>query len=212
MSACSPYPICGHSLKKVTAVYYRKPGKGMALRRKRRSQAHRPKGARDAVSATYALPSIGPRTSALVISRGSPASGIVLLAMSHFPQPDASRRAPRVHLNGSIAAAIRVEGGRNARAKLQSISVTGGLLQLQSELSTGDFVEIAFQTRSGPIHAMAEMLQPVRRAKAQSACLQAFRFVALEDQDHNKLSAAMDSALDGGGLDPGSYQAKSSSL
>ncbi|HTR26665.1 MAG TPA: hypothetical protein VMI10_22030 [Terriglobales bacterium] len=132
--------------------------------------------------------------------------------MSHFPQPDASRRAPRVHLNGSIAAAIRIEGGRHARAKLQSISVTGGLLQLQSELSTGDFVEIAFQTRSGTIHAMAEMLHPMRRAKTQPACLQPFRFVALEDKDHSKLSAALDSALDGGALDSGSYQAKSSSL
>jgi len=157
---------------------------------------------------TYALPNISPRTGALVISPRLPTGVIVLLAMSHFPQPDASRRAPRVHLNGSIAAAIRIEGGRNARAKLQSISVTGGLLQLPSELSTGDFVEIAFQTRSGPIHAMAEMLRPVRRAKAQSACLQPFRFVALEDKDQSKLSAALDSALDGGALDPGSYQAK----
>ncbi|MFY9676675.1 MAG: hypothetical protein WCB53_15715 [Terriglobales bacterium] len=123
--------------------------------------------------------------------------------MTHFPQPDASRRAPRVHLNGSIAAAIHVEGGRHARAKLQSISVTGGLLQMQTELSTGDFVEIAFQTRSGPIHAMAEMLRPVRRAKAQSVCLQPFRFVALGDQDQDKLNMALDAARDGGSLDPG---------
>ena len=136
--------------------------------------------------------------------------------MTHFPQPDASRRAPRVHLNGSIPAAVQVEGGSRARAKLQSISVTGGLLQLQSELSTGDFVEIAFQTRSGPVHAMAEMLQPVRKTKAKtqqtSACLQPFRFVALGDQDHHKLSMALDSALDTGALDPDYRQAKSSGL
>jgi len=138
--------------------------------------------------------------------------------MTHFPQPDASRRAPRVHLNGSIAAAVLVEGGGRARAKLQSISVTGGLLQLQSELSTGDFVEIAFQTRSGPVHGMAEMLQPVRRVKAKAqtqvkpACLQPFRFVALGDQDHHKLSMALDSALDTGALDTDYQQAKSSDL
>ena len=132
--------------------------------------------------------------------------------MTHFPQPDASRRAPRVHLNGSIAAAIQVEGGGRARAKLQSISVTGGLLQLQTELSTGDFVEIAFLTRSGPIHAMAEMLRPMRKAKARAACLQPFRFVALGDQDHHKLSMILDSALDGGSRDSGSYPAKSSNL
>ncbi len=138
--------------------------------------------------------------------------------MTHFPQPDAFRRAPRVHLNGSIPAAILVEGGGRARAKLQSISVTGGLLQLQSELSTGDFVEIAFQTRSGPVHGMAEMLQPVNRGKVRMqtqvkpACLQPFRFVALGDQDHHKLSMALDSALDTGALDPGYQQTKSAGL
>ncbi len=55
------------------------------------------------------------------------------------------------------------EGGQRARAKLQTISITGGLLQLQHELSSGDFVEIAFHTRSGAIRGMAEMLNPTRK-------------------------------------------------
>jgi hypothetical protein len=114
--------------------------------------------------------------------------------MSHFPQSDANRRAPRVHLNGSIAAAIHAEGGERARAKLQSLSINGGLLQLQNEMSAGDFIEIAFHTRSGPIHGMAEMLPPTR--KFQSACLQPFRFIALGDDDHRKLRMALDSLLD----------------
>ena len=92
------------------------------------------------------------------------------------------------------------EGGQRARAKLQSISVNGGLLQLQHELSAGDFVEIAFHTRSGDIHGMAEMLHPTR--KFQSACLQPFRFIALADDDHRKLRMALDSALDRSFLDP----------
>jgi hypothetical protein len=163
-------------------------------------------------------PSIRPWSAALVICPRLLGSVIVLLAMTHFPQPDASRRAPRIHLNGSIPAAVQVEGGGRARAKLQSLSVTGGLLQLQSELSTGDFVEIAFQTRSGPVHGMAEMLQPVRRpkaktqvqAQAKSPCLQPFRFVALGDQDHHKLSMVLDSALDSGTVDPDHQNSKSS--
>jgi len=114
--------------------------------------------------------------------------------MSHFPQSDANRRAPRVHLNGSIAAAIHGESGQRARAKLHTISVTGGLLLLQSELSVGDFIEIAFHTRSGPIHAMAEMLPPARRS--QTATLQPFRFIALGDDDHRKLRMALDSVFD----------------
>ena len=92
------------------------------------------------------------------------------------------------------------EGGHRARAKIQSISVTGGLLQLPQELSAGDFVEIAFHTRSGPIRGMAEMLQPTR--KFQSACMQPFRFIALDDDDHRKLRMALDCALDRSFLDP----------
>src|SRR5947199_10648170 len=88
---------------------------------------------------------------------------IVLAVITHFPQTNFSRRSPRVQLNGSVAAAIRAEGGQRARAKLQSISITGGLLQLPIELTSGDFVEIAFHTRSGPIHGMAEMLPTVRK-------------------------------------------------
>lgn len=124
--------------------------------------------------------------------------------MTHFPQTDANHRAPRITLNGSVAAAIRAESGERARAKLQSISITGGLLQLPQQLSTGDFVEIAFHTRSGPVHGMAEMLQPVR--KFQSPCLQPFRFIALGDDDHRKLRMALDTALDRSFLDPVSDQ------
>jgi hypothetical protein len=126
--------------------------------------------------------------------------------MTHFPQSSPNRRAPRINLNGSVAAAVRSEGGQRARAKLQSLSVTGGLLQMQQELSTGDFVEIAFHTRSGAIHGMAEMLQPVR--KFQSACLQPFRFIALGDDDHRKLRMALDSALDKSFVDPLSDQVR----
>jgi len=41
---------------------------------------------------------------------------------------------------------------------------------------------------------MAEMLQPTQ--KSTSACLQPFRFVALDDEDHTKLRMAMESLLD----------------
>lgn len=124
--------------------------------------------------------------------------------MSHFPRTNANRRSPRIQLNGSVAAAVLAEGGQRARAKLQSISINGGLLQLQQQLSTGDFVEIAFHTRSGPIHGMAEMLNPTR--KFESAYLQPFRFIALGDDDHRKLRMALDTALDRSFLDPVSEQ------
>jgi hypothetical protein len=124
--------------------------------------------------------------------------------MTHFPQSNGNERSPRVKLNGSVAAAVMADGGQRAPAKLQTISITGGLLQLRQELSPGDFVEIAFQTQAGAICGMAEMLRPTR--KFQSACLQPFRFIALGDEDDRKLRMALDSALDRNYLNPASEQ------
>lgn len=114
--------------------------------------------------------------------------------MTHFPQPHPSRRAARVQLGNSVLAAIRLEDGRRTRAKLQSVSVTGGLLQIAHSLGQGDFVEVAFQTQSGPVHGMAEILSPMR--KTDTGVLQPFRFVALEDDDHRRLRTSLDHVAD----------------
>ena len=114
--------------------------------------------------------------------------------MTHFPQPHPTRRAPRVQLGGSVAAAIQLDDSARAKAKLQAISSTGGLLHLARALEQGDFVEVAFQTKSGPVHGMAEMVSPTR--KLVEGYLQPFRFIALGDDDHRKLRIALDSVLD----------------
>ena len=110
--------------------------------------------------------------------------------MTHFPQPHPSRRAARVQLGDSVLAAIRLEDGRRTKGKLQTISVTGGLLRMAQSLGKGDFVEVAFQTQAGPVHGMAEVLSPMR--KMTDGVLQAFRFVALEDEDHRRLRSSLD--------------------
>lgn len=110
--------------------------------------------------------------------------------MTHFPQPHPSRRAARVQLGDSVLAAIRLEDGRRTKAKLQTISATGGLLRLAQSLAQGDFVEVAFQTQAGPVHAMAEVLSPMR--KTTDGVLQPFRFVALEDDDNRRLRSSLD--------------------
>jgi hypothetical protein len=110
--------------------------------------------------------------------------------MTHFPQPHPTRRASRVQLGDSVLAAIRLEDGRRTKAKLQSISVTGGLLRLAQSLAQGDFVEVAFQTQSGPVHGMAEVLSPAR--SVPDGVLQPFRFVAIEDDDHRRLRNSLD--------------------
>src|ERR1700733_5795953 len=114
--------------------------------------------------------------------------------MTHFPQPHPSRRAARVQLGATVLVAIRLEDGRHAKAKLHSISVTGGLLQLTGSLGQGDFVEVAFQTQSGPVRGMAEILSPLR--KTTTGVLQPFRFVALEDDDHRRLRMSLDHVTD----------------
>jgi hypothetical protein len=110
--------------------------------------------------------------------------------MTHFPQPHPSRRAARVQLGDSVLAAIRLEDGRRTKAKLQTISATGGLLRLAQSLGEGDFVEVAFQTQAGPVHGMAEVLSPMRGVP--EGVLQPFRFVAIEDDDHRRLRTSLD--------------------
>src|SRR5215469_3237925 len=109
--------------------------------------------------------------------------------MTHFPQPHPSRRAARVELGDSVLATIRLEDGRRTKAKLQAISVTGGLLRLEQSLGAGDFVEVAFQTPAGPVHGMAEVLNPTK--KLADGVLQPFRFVAIEDDDHRRLRTSL---------------------
>ena len=114
--------------------------------------------------------------------------------MTHFPQPHPEHRAPRIQLGNSTNATVKFDGGQNARAKVKSVSVTGGLLQLAKAIDEGDFVEIAFQTQSGPVHGMAEMLHP--RQVSPETTLQAFRFIALDDDDHKTLRSTVDTAVD----------------
>jgi hypothetical protein len=114
--------------------------------------------------------------------------------MTHFPQPNSAKRATRVKFGGSILVAIRSEASGAARAKLQLLSTTGGLFVLAKPLEAGDFVQVTFQTSQGAVRGMAEILQPTR--KSTFGCLQPFRFVALDDEDHARLCRAMELQVD----------------
>ena len=65
---------------------------------------------------------------------------------------------------------------------------------MAQSLAQGDFVEVAFQTQAGPVHGMAEVLSPMR--KTIDGVLQAFRFVAIEDDDHRRLRTSLDHVVD----------------
>ena len=113
--------------------------------------------------------------------------------MTHFPQPHSTHRANRVKL-ATTPVIVKLGDGKQAQGNIHIVSVNGGLLQLARALSQGDFVEVAFQTQSGNVHGMAEMLHPV--GKGQGSIFQPFRFVALEDDAHQLLRMAIESAGD----------------
>jgi hypothetical protein len=114
--------------------------------------------------------------------------------MTYFPQPNPDKRARRVSLPGSVVVAVRSEGSQPVRAKLHVLSATGGVLALSKALEQGDFVEVAFQTSHGLVRGMAELLSP--KCESKSGCLQPFRFVALDDEDHRRLRMTLESLLD----------------
>ena len=109
-----------------------------------------------------------------------------------LPQSHPPRRAPRAHLSNFISVRVQRENGRRAKGKLQTVSTTGGLLQLAKALGQGDFVEVAFQTHVGKVHGLAEMLNAEPQVKSRPGVLQPFRFVALADDDHRALLLTAD--------------------
>ena len=96
--------------------------------------------------------------------------------MSYFVQRQPPRRAPRARVRGTIAAVIRLENGRQLSAKLQQLSVTGGVLDLSTYLEERTWVEVTIFLSSGPVRATAEMMFPMLGAVSY---LQPFRFTSL---------------------------------
>jgi hypothetical protein len=86
-----------------------------------------------------------------------------------------------------------LEDGQRAKAKLQTVSTTGGLLRLARALRDGDFVEVAFPTHTGSVRGMAEMLTAM---PSTDGSLQPFRFIAMGDDEHRALRMMVDSASD----------------
>ena len=104
--------------------------------------------------------------------------------MAHFPQAHKGVRAPRVRVPQEEPVHFTVEGVR-VKGILQKISTTGGLAQLGSRLGAGTLAEIAIPTKAGRVQGLVEMLPP----RAGATPNQAFRFIALSDEDHQRLAS-----------------------
>src|SRR3984893_17945380 len=78
--------------------------------------------------------------------------------MPQSKHTDNARRAPRVKLGGTILALLRLENGRQIRARLHQLSFTGGLLQLDKPLDEGIKVEVMFHVGGSTVRNNAAML------------------------------------------------------
>jgi hypothetical protein len=117
--------------------------------------------------------------------------------MPHSKQANDERRAPRVKLAGTILALVRLENGRQIRARLHQLSFTGGLLHLEAPLDEGIKAEVMFHVGGSTIRNKAAMLFPMW---ATQGCLQPFEFADLGEADRLKLKADLERLLGSSGV------------
>src|SRR5580765_3303629 len=99
------------------------------------------------------------------------------------------QRKSRVKLGGSVLALVLLENGRQIRARMNQLSVNGGLLSLERPLDEGIKVTALFHVGTTSIRAQAEMLFPMWATKG---CFQPIRFLELTDKERNCLSKELD--------------------
>jgi hypothetical protein len=112
--------------------------------------------------------------------------------MPHSKQTGDERRAPRVKLAGTVLALVRLENGRQIRARLHQLSFTGGLLHLEAPLDEGIKAEVMFHVGGSTVRSKAAMLFPMW---ATQGCLQPFEFADVGEDDRLKLKADLEKFL-----------------
>src|SRR6267142_5658260 len=99
-------------------------------------------------------------------------------------------RSPRLQFAHPTSAVLRFQSGLRIRGKLQVISVTGGLLYLDSPLNQGTRVHLMFLTDAGTVLGTAEMLPSV------SGTQQPFRFLTIDENNERRLQEIIQSSVD----------------
>ena len=105
----------------------------------------------------------------------------------------AATRAPRVKLAGTVLSLVRLENGRQTRGKLHQLSITGGVLQLETPLDEGIKVEVIFHVGESTVRSQARMLFPMW---ATQGYLQPFEFSDLDEEDRCNLRVDLQRLLD----------------
>jgi hypothetical protein len=123
----------------------------------------------------------------------------VAFAVGYFPKDmpksakgRADARAPRVRLAGTVLALVKLENGRQSRAKLHQLSVSGGLANVDKPLDEGIKVELIFHVGNNTVRSKARMKFPMW---ATQGCLQPFEFEDLAEEDRQQLQNSLQSLL-----------------
>src|ERR1700690_3816120 len=101
-------------------------------------------------------------------------------------------RAPRVKLAGTVLSLVRLENGRQTRGKLHALSITGGLLHLETPLDEGIKVELIFHVGESTVRSQARMLFPMW---ATQGYLQPFEFDELSERERSSLHTNLQKLL-----------------
>ena len=106
--------------------------------------------------------------------------------MPHFPQTQSKTRSPRVRVPNSELIRFNL-GGHQVSAVLQKISLTGGLAEFSKSIGSATIAEARLNTISGQVSGLVEFLP----AANGTAATYPFRFIALSDQDHERLNSTI---------------------
>ena len=102
-------------------------------------------------------------------------------------------RAPRVKLAGTVLVLMRLENGRQLRAKLHQLSTSGGLLHLEQPLDEGIRIEVIFHVGNSTVRTKARVLFPMW---ATQGYLQPFEFDNLNELDRRELQIDLQKLLE----------------
>jgi hypothetical protein len=106
--------------------------------------------------------------------------------MAHFPQVQNKTRSPRFRVRENETVRFNL-GSHRAPAILHKLSLTGGLAEFTANIGNVTIAEIQLETSSGPVSGLVEFLATDNNeTKAR-----AFRFLAFDDADYDRLSRAL---------------------
>ena len=105
------------------------------------------------------------------------------------------QRGSRVKLGGSILALVLLENGRQIRARMNQLSVNGGLVSLDNPLDEGIPVTVLFHLGCTSVRSRAQMIFPMWATKG---CLQPFRFLELPETSRLSLSRELETLVRAG--------------